>query len=308
MPIPHTTTNFGDLLDPRFQKIFNDRFAKAQLSDMLPLLFSFPPDNGREDMRWSDVGALGDIPQFTGNVNYDSQAQGFDTTATHVEFASGIQVERRLFQYDQYNIMDQRPAGLATAVMRTRQGHGARIFTLGFSVDTFFYNNSENVALFSNSHTTNAAGVSTANGFDNLAVSALSATALSAARIQMVGFRDDRANRMSIVPDEIWIPPDLYEVAYEIVASMGKVDTAENNRNVHEGAYRVVEWNYLADANDWFLVDSSLKQDMVFWIDSVPMEFAFAEDLDTIIAKWRLYMAYSLAQINWRWGLGSQVS
>jgi len=308
MPVPHTTGSFGDLLDPRFQKIFRERFDKAQLNDMLPILFSFPPDNGREDMRWSDVGAFGDIPQFTGQVNYDSQTQGFDTTATHIEFASGMQVERRLFEYDQYNIMDQRPAGLATALVRTRQTHGARLFTLGFSVDTFFYNNSENVALFSNSHTTNAAGVSTANGFDNLATAALSATALSAARIQMVGFRDDRANRISIVPDEIWIPPDLYEIAFEIVASMGKVDTAQNNRNVHEGAYRVVEWNYLADANDWFLLDSSLKQDMVFWIDSIPQEFAFAEDLDTLIAKWRLYTAYSNAWTDWRWGLGSQVS
>ena len=308
MPVPHTRTNFGDLLDPRFQKIFADRFARAQLADMLPQLYSFPPDNGREDMRWSDVGAYGDIPQFTGSVNYQSATQGYDTTATHLEFASGVQVERSLFEYDQYNIMDQRPAGLASAVVRTRQTHGARMFTLGFSVDTFFYNNSENVALFSNSHTTNAAGVSTANGFDNLAVSALSATALSAARIQMVGFRDDVANRIAVVPDEIWIPPDLYEIAYEIVASMGKVDTAENNRNVHEGAYRVVEWNYLSDANDWFLVDSSLKQDMVFWIDSIPVEFAFAEDLDTLIAKWRLYGAWSMAFINWRWGLGSQVS
>jgi hypothetical protein len=306
MAVPHTSGQFGDLLDPRFQRIFHEEYD--QLPDYLPDLFTMPPDNGRSDMRWSQVGAYGDIPAFTGSVTYQSAAQGFDTTATHIEFASGIQVERKLFDDDQYNIMDLRPAGLAESAQRTRQKHGARILNNAFSTDTFFYNNSEGVALCSNSHTTNASGVSTATGFDNLVTTALSATALAAARIQMVGFRDDVGNRISIVPDELWIPPGLYEQAFEIVASMGKVDTANNNRNVHQGAYTVKEWIYLTDTNNWFLCDSGMRRKSVFWVDRVPVEFAFAEDIDTLVAKWRLYERYSNAWINWRWILGASVS
>ncbi len=305
MPIPHVSTNFGDILDPRFQKIFHEQFD--QLPDMLPTIFTMPPDNGRADMRWSQVGAYQDWSQFSGTVGYQSANQGFDTIATHLEFASGIQVERKLFDDDQYNIMDQRPSGLATAASRTRQGHGSRIFNNAFSVDTFFYNNSEAVAMCSDSHTTTSEA-STANGFDNLVITALSATALSTARIQHVGLRDDQANRIMISPDELWIPPDLFEKAYEIVASMGKVDTANNNRNVHEGAYTIHEWNYMSDANNWFLGDSALRKQSLFWIDRVSKEFAFAEDLDTIIAKWRGYMRYSNAHTDWRWTIGAQVS
>ncbi len=306
MPAPHISASFGDLLDPRFQKIFHEQFN--QLSDMLPELFTFERDNGRNDMRWSDVGAAGDWSEFTGTVQYDALTQGFDVIGTHVEFASGMQVERKLFDDDQYNIMDQRPRSLATAAARTRQKHGARIFNNAFSVDTFFYNHSEGVALCSNSHPTNATGVSTAVGFDNLATGALTATALASARIQMVGFRDDRANRVSVMPDEIWHPPDLYEEAFEIVSSMGKVDTANNNRNVHNGVYTLKEWNYLTDTNNWFVADSAMRRQMVFWVDRVPMEFAFAEDLDTLIAKWRGYMRYLNTYTNWRWVLGHQVS
>lgn len=109
MPVPHISTNFGDLLDPRFQRIFNDRFN--QLPDMIPIIFTMPPDNGRADMRWSQTSGYTDWSTFTGTVIYQSASQGFDTTATHVEFASGIQVERKLFDDDQYNIMDQRPPG-----------------------------------------------------------------------------------------------------------------------------------------------------------------------------------------------------
>lgn len=304
--MPALSENFGDVLDPRFQRIFHEEYD--ELPDMLPELFAFPMDNGRNDMRWSGVGAFADWGQFTGSVSYDDLFQGFDTTATHLEFASGFQIERKLFDDDQYNIMDQRPAGLATAAQRTRQKHGARILNNAFSSDTFFYVNSEGVALCSNSHTTNATGVSTSTGFDNLTTSSLSATALSAARIQMVGFRDDRGNRMSVMPDELWIPNDLFETAYEIVASMGKVDTANNNRNVHEGAYTIKEWNYLSDTNNWFLCDSSMRRKFCVWVDRVEKEFAFAEDLDTLIAKWRGYMRYSNAWVDWRWILGGQVS
>lgn len=308
MPVPSISENFGDLLDPRFQEIFDNTMKYEQQRSMLSELFSYPADNGRNDMRWSEVGALGDWNQFTGTVTYDDMAQGYDVTATHLEFASGIQVERKLFDDDQYQIMDQRPAELATAGVRTREKHGARIFNNAFSTDNFFYSHSEGVALCSNSHTTTAAGVSTATGFDNLVTDALSATALTAARIQMVKYRDDRANRINVVPDELLIPPDLFDVAYEIVASMGKVDTAENNRNVHEGAYTIKEWRYLTDTNNWFLMDSTMRRRFLQWVDRIPMEFAFAEDLDTLVAKWRGYTRYSNTWINWRFILGGQVS
>ncbi len=306
MPVPHTKEAFGDLLDIRFQEIFDDNFP--QLNDMLPELFNFPSDNGRIDMRFSQISGYGDVPEFSGSVTYQSAAQGYDTTITPVEFASGIQVERRLFDTDQYSIMNQRPAGLARAAQRTRQKHGARQFNNAFSVDTKFYNNSEAVALCSDSHTTTVQSASTASGFDNLVTTALSATALASARIQMRGFRDAAANRGDVEPDEILFPPDLYEIAFEINASMGKVDTAENNRNVHFGRYTMKEWNYLTDPNNWFLMDTALRGESLKWFDSVAVEFAQAEDLDTLVAKWRLYMVYANGHLDWRWINGGNVS
>lgn len=305
MAVPHTSGQFGDLLDPRFQRIFHEFLP--QITDMLPEIYTFPPDNGRDSMMWSDVGAFADWAQFNGSVTYQSQSQGYDTTATHVEFASGTQVERKLFDDDQFHIMDQRPAGLSTAYTRTRQKDGLRMFNNAFSVDTFFYNNSEGVALCSDSHTTNS-GASTATGFDNQLTDALSATALTSAVIQMKGYRDDVANRMSVTPDELWYPTDLFAEAFEIVESLGKVETANNNRNVHHGKFTLKTSEYMDDANNWFMGDSMLRKQMLFWIDRIPVEFAFAEDLDTIIAKWRGYARYSNAWTNWRWVLGSQVS
>ena len=306
MAVPSISENFADLLDPRFQKIYHEQYR--QLPDMLPKLFNFEKDNGRNNMTWSSVGAFADWGEFTGTVDYDDVSQGYDTTATHVEFASGFQVRRKLFDDDQYNIMDARPRGLATAYQRTRQKHGARIFNNAFSSDTFFYVNSEGVALCSNSHTTNSADTSTGTGFDNLVTAALSATALNAAVIQMRNFRDDRGNRMTVIPNTILIPVDLREEGFEIVKSQGKVDTADNNRNIHFEQFDVVEWEYLTDTNNWFLMDSTNRGQMLHWVDRVSQEFAMAEDLDTLIAKWRGYGRYSNAWTDWRFALGASVT
>lgn len=305
MPVPHSSGAFGDLLDPRFQEIFYNEYE--QLPDMLPNLYSFPPTNGRNNMTWSQVGTLPDFQEFTGTIQYSSQSQGYDTTSTPIEFTNGVQVERKLYDDDQWHIMDQKPQGLADSAFRTRQKHGARILNNAFSVDNYFYNNSEGVALCSNSHTTTS-GASTASGFDNLTTAALTATAVAAARIQMVGFRGDQGERISVMPDELWYPPDLYEVAYEIINAAGKVDTANNNPNVHKGRYTGYEWNYLTDSNNWFMVDSRMKKRMLHWVDRVSIEFAMVEDFDTMVAKWRAYMRYSSAHTNWRFILGAQVS
>jgi len=303
---PHLSVQFGDLLDPRFNRVFNDRLA--QLPDMVGTVFDFPPDNGRADFRYSEVGAYDDWEQFTGSVTYDRAFQGYDVTGTHVEFARGVQVERKLFDDDQYGIMDARPRGLATAYNRTRQSHAARIFNNMAAVDSMFYTHSEGVALVSNSHTTNATGVSTATGFDNLITTAFSSTALVSARNQMVGFRGDRGERISIVPDEIWFSPNLYDKVFEVIASPGKPGIATNDANVHEGAYTPHEWNYIDDNNDWMLADSSMRGENLKWVDRVGVEFAFAEDIDTLIAKWRGYARYSFLYIDWRWILGAVVS
>ena len=304
MPVPHTSTNFPDLLDKRITKVFNDEYD--QLPDLKGEFYNVMTSSHNEE-RWSQVGAMPDINQFTGTIIYGNQNQGYDTTFTHVEFAGGVQIERTLFDDDRFNIMDQRPKALANAANRREQKDAARVFNMAFSVDTFFYNNSEGVALCSNNHTTTS-GASTAVGFDNLTTAALSATSMSANRIAMVNFRGDQAERISIMPSLILIPPDQYETAYEIVSSMGKVDTAQNNANVHYGQYKLIEWNYLTDANNYFLIDGNMMKQFLLWYDRIRLEFGQAEEFDSFIGKWRCYRRYSNGWTNWRWILGAQVS
>lgn len=307
MPVPHTTDHFTDVVDPRFERIFDEEYT--QHPDMIPTLMNMPNHNGRDDMRWSQIGSLADFSEFNGSVNYNAMSQGYDVTATYKEFTNGVQARRTLFDDDQYHILDQRPAALATSAHRTRQKHAARLFTMAFAVDNFFYEHSENVALCSNSHTTTS-GASTASGFDNLTTAALSAVSVAAARIQMHRYRGDVAEVIDVFPNELWIPTELFEIANEITGSSAKLGGQANPGviNVHEGVYTIHEWKHMSDTKDWFMADGVLRKRFVHWIDRISLEFGMIEDFDTLVAKWRAYMRYAWAWIDWRWVLGAQVS
>jgi phage major head subunit gpT-like protein len=304
MPVPMTSGSMADLLDKRVTKIFYDELI--QLPDRVSEFFGMQTSKDSFE-KWSEVGALQDFTQFNGSIVYQSQNQGYDTVVTHLEWVNGFQIQRTLYDDDRHNIWSQKPSALADSYMRTRQGHAARLFNNAFAVDTFFYVNSEAVPLISDSHTTTS-GASTAVGFDNRTTAALSATAVSALRTQMRGFRDDQANRFSVRPNKIVVPIDLIDRLDEIVGSDKQVDTANNNINPQYQRFNAVDWEYLTDTNNWFMIDERYMKKFAVWFDRIPLEFGRAEEFDTFVAKWRAYCRYAYAWFNWRFIAGAQVS
>ena len=306
--MPLVRGNFPDVteLTARFTRIFHETYE--DLPDRIGDFF-FRMSSNRINERFSSVGTYGTIPFFNGTVTYADIAQGYDSVITPLELAGGMQIERRLMDTDQHSVIDSRPKSLASGLNRTEQTECARFLNQAFSVDTRYNVHSEGVALCSNSHTTTS-GASTATGFDNLITGSLNFVNIATMRIQMRGYRGDQAERISIVPDTIIIPPDLYVEGYENVGSPGKPTTANRAENVHFGQYNVVEWEYLTDANNWFMVDSSFMKSPNgnIWIDGVNAEFAFVESFDEIIGKWRVYRCFGHGHYDWRFIGGASVS
>lgn len=313
---PLVRGSFPDLLDARFRRIFTDEYRKPH-ADMIAPLHGMPGATTpmRDTERYSSISGLPRMGQFTGSIDYASVYQGYDTIAAYVEFAQGIQIERTMLEWDQKSIMEARPRALARSAFRRRQFDATRHLRNMFAVDTFFHSGGDAVALCSNSHTTTAAGVSTAAGFDNLATLAFSGANLATLQIQAADFRDEQAEPIEMVLDGIIAPIDLYESVWEVVNSMGQVDTAQNNRNVHYGAYTIIFLRNkvdFTDTNDWAGVDMTLMKELVLWFDQIypggQPEFGFIEDFDTFVGKWRAYMRYTKLITDWRWIVGSQVS
>lgn len=305
MASPMDSGSFGDLLDKRVTKLFYDELK--QLPDRISEFYAM--DTSKDSFeKWSGIGELGDFTEFNGAVNYQTQAQGFDVTAEHRAFVNGYQVTRQMYDDDRHGIWERKSPALANAYMRTRQGHGARVFNFAFSNDTFFYQNTEGVALCSDAHLTNS-GASTAEGFDNLTTSSFSATAVSSLRTQMRGFRGDVANKISVMPDKLVYPIELADRADEIIKSQKDPNSANNAYNPQgNGRWTGTDWEYLNDTNNWFMLDSKNAKQWLVWFDRIPLDFGRAEEFDSFVAKWRAYCRYSYMWLNWRWIAGAEVS
>lgn len=307
MASPITKAGFPDLLDPRMREITYDTFQLQK--DMVGYFYEMA-ESTQDPERGSDITPMGDMSEFTGTISFDGPDQAYDWLSNPREFALGMQIERRVWEYDQFGIIDKMFTRLGNSAHRTRQKHAARVFNNSFSDDTYFYDTTENVALCSNSHTTTRSGVSTATGFDNLSTDGLTPTALGAAITQFRKFKDLAGERINVLPDLLVVPVDLRDRALEIVKTASGLDSAEGTVNVYNSDYnfKVLDWVYLTDVNDWWLCDSRFMKNNLTWFERVPVEFARVEAFDEILAKYRAYMMYTIKRGVWQWVNGSQVS
>lgn len=308
MASPLSVGGFPDVLDPRFDEIMDGEFTAVP--DVVPELYSVStPDQAT--MRVSGLTPMGLIPEFQGLYTYDGPDQGYAVQITNKEFGGGVQVERYLVEFDQFDIIEGRWKLLARSLTQTRQVYALRPFNAGFAVDTAFdYSNDEGVALFSDSHTTPRAGVSTTVGFDNLLTAALSPTSLKAARLQFRKLKDLAGQPIDgWEPDTLIVPVDLKDRAEEILKTTTGLDTAEGNVNVLSGAMSLWSHIRLSDTNNWMIVKKQAMKESLRWYDKVKQESKRQKDFDTEIGKYTVYSLFGCGRdAVWQWGVGASVS
>ena len=297
------------LLDPGIRRIFEVQRAALAAASLIPVLFNVQSSSKHAEYDLG-VGGMGDFQEYEGRIDYDDPEQLWRPSYTHVEYVKAFKVERKLYDDDQYNVINKRPAAFATAAVRTREKHAASVFnnsttagaTAGFDA----------VGLVSNSHPYSP---SNATVQDNYLGLALSYDNLVTARQTMRAFTDDKGELVPINPQLLLVPPELENTANEIVKTMRGPDTQQPETANYLASLTQARgisyavWDYLTDANLWFLIDPVLAKLYLNWFDRVPLEIA----LDPtggyqLEARWRGYMRYSFGWSDWRWILGSEPS
>lgn len=305
MASPSTKAGFPDALQPDFREVTLQKFN--EIEDPVGKMFTIKSSD-RHSETVSAIGPMGDLPKFTGTLSYDGPDQMYDVTAVHVEFAGGVQIQRALYDDDQFDVINDFFGMLGRAGKLTRLKDAYQLLNNAFSIDNEFYNHTEGVGLCSNSHTSTRAGVSTSSGFDNLSTAGLSATALTADVITFRQFADNAGEPIDIEPNEIYAPINLEDQLSEIIKTRFGLDTAEGNVNVHDGRFTVKTSVRLSDTNNYFLCNSSLRKEALYWYDRIPFETGKMESFDQYTAKGRAYMRYSFLYKFWQFILGHEVS
>jgi len=253
----------------------------------------------------SSATDLGDFTEFTGTVAYDETYQGYDKKVEFPEYVKGIKIERKLYDDSKstgYNIINQRPASLGFAAVRTREKRGVAVWNEAFTTAP---SDGDAVCLCSSAHPSPSGGVNQSNAGST----AMSATAVETTRRLMNAFKGQNSEEISVDMDCIACGINLEETAYEIINSKGKVDTANNNVNFHQGKYKLLVYKkFYSNAKDWFGIDYELMKKVLIWWDRVGVEFFQDKDSDTLLAKYAAYMRYNWLWADWRFCLGHNVA
>lgn len=291
------------LLEPGLRRIFFNQIQALAARAVRSILFNVQGSSKAQE-HLLGAGGMSDVPEFKGAIEYDDMEQLYKTTFTHKEWVKGIKIERKLVDDDQYSIINQRPRQLALAYTRTAEKHGASVFNNAFSSS---YLGGDSVALCSASHPYSPGNASVQS---NLSTSALSYDAVIQGRKDMRAVEDDRGELMPVVPDLILHPPELEDTANKIVNTANKPTTGDFEDNfVRRSNMRALSWDYLTDSNNWFMIDSQLMAECLYWFDRVPTEFAADPTGDfNLEARYRGYARWSYGWSDWRWVRGFQVT
>ena len=308
MGSPLTSAGNTRLLDSLLDEVFFMNHG-ADLDENIQTCFNVKTSS----KAWEELFGMGDVPDFSeflGTISYSAVYPGYHTKVTHKEYANGIQVERKLLDDDQYDVIKGRGARLGESARRSKEKEGVKFLTNSFSNVFDFMTSEEGVSLCNDSHTTKAAGVSTSTGFDNSGTTAFSATAVEATRIAGNKFRSDIGERIDMNLDTLILPDALYESGWELIKSAGKVDTADNNRNFHKGRYNLLIYKRLddTDSNNWWMVDYKKMKQCLYWYNRIQTEFNSTTDFDTFIRKYAAYYRCSWGFKDWRWIFGHEVA
>lgn len=288
--------NWPNLLEPGLRKVFADVFNRQE--SMLPILYSMQ-ESSKAVEHDLEMGDIADFEPFQGSIPYDDTGEGYKTDYTHLEYARGIKIERRLVLNDQYSVINRRPQALGLAAYRRRETDGASVFNNSFNSAVV---GGDGLSLCNSAHTSKVGGTNQSN----ISTDAFSPTAVETARQTMTQFKSNRDNVITVKPDMLIVPLQLEEKAFELINSKGKVDTAQNNANFHQGKYKLVVWNnYLTSSTKWWMVDSELMKMFLLWFDREPVQFFKDRDFDTLQAKYAGYAYYSFGWSDWRWIMGA---
>jgi hypothetical protein len=311
MASPLTSSQFVRLLDARLKKVSEDTYK--DLPTMIPTMYNVVSGDSAWD-EFMGIGALPDIPQFKGALEYLPISPGFTTRIEPAEFAGGIMFERKLTDDKKYGVLDDGSRKLTVAGQRTREKYGARLIANSFSSAFDFMTSEEGVSLCSSSHTTKS-GTSTTTGFDNAGSTALSKTSLNATRILMQGFKNDISERIDM--DDSWalvVPQNLADTAYEITKTVSGYEASTTAANLYNtaggGRYEVIVYPRLDDTNtnNWWLVNKTLMKQSLMFIDRIKPELNNTVDFETFVLKSSLYMRFACGFTDWRWVYGHAVA
>jgi len=289
-------TNFGDLLEPIFRKIFDDKFQ--EMPEVFPSIFHVLTSDKMEE-KDSAVTGFGYLVETDENeqITYEDPVLMYSKTYTHKKYTLGFKVSEEMYEDDLYNVMNKKPAKLALSARRTAENHASSVLNNAFSTS---YLGGDGRPLCSYIHPRADGGTAQINA--STTGITLTEANLETADLAMRAQLDDKGMKIMVKGDRLLVPPALDKEARIITESTMRSGTADNDVNVYRGRFQVQSWDYLTSTTAWFLLDGSNHELNWFW--RVRPEFKNDSAFNVGAAVFKVRARWSYGWSDWRgvWG------
>src|SRR5574343_372178 len=260
--------------------------------------FLFDKDSSRqkyeEDVQVTGFG-LAPVKGEGSGIHYDSETQGFVSRYTHVTYALGYIVTWEELEDNLYEVVSKRRAqALAFSMRQTKENIAANVYNNAFTAGT----GGDGVVLCSASHPTSSGLQS------NLLAAAadLSEAAIEDMIIQISAATNDRGLKISLMPQTLVIPYNLWFEANRILQSTLQNWTANNAINVLKSENSlpggIKQSHYFTDSNNWF-IRTNAPRGLIHY-ERNAIKFDQDHDFDTKNAKAAAIERYSFGWTDWR--------
>ena len=235
------------------------------------------------------------------SINYDVESQGAVTRYTHVAYALGYVVTFEELRDDLYEVVSKRRAKqLAFSMRQTKENVAANVFNRAFSSS---FTGGDGVSLINSAHPT------TSGNQSNVLTTAadLSEAAIEDLTIQVMQAQNNKGLRISLMPQSLHVPVQLYYEANRILKSVLQNDTNNNAINVLKATNvfpKGIKMNhYFTSATAWFIRTNAPAGMKHYERDAIM--FDQDNDFDTKNAKAASYERYSFGWSDWRGAFGT---
>ena len=295
--MPSYRSNFGDLLEPGFRQIYDNRYK--EIPQVFPMIFHVE-SSIKQDEKDSAVSGFGYFAETAegAQVNYEDPVQMYSVTYTHKKYTKGFKISEEMYEDDLYRIMNRKPDQLAVASRRTAEYYAASVFNNAFLAA---YAGGDAKPLCSTIHPRSDGGTAQSNASASGIV--LNDTNLDTGNIALESQLDDKGMKIAAEAKILLVPRALKKTASILTESDGRPETADNDINFYRSLnLKVVPWFYLTSTTAWFLIDTSTHLLNWFW----RREPRFEQDnaFDTGMSLFKTSMRFSKGFSDWRgvWG------
>jgi hypothetical protein len=238
-------------------------------------------------------------PEGSGVV-YDNAQETYTARYTNETIALAFAITEEAIEDNLYDRLASRyTKALARSMAQTKQVKGVVPLNSGFGTFT----SGDGVALFSTAHPTIAGTVS-----NTLATAAdLNETSLEQALIDIAAMTDERGLKIAAKGMKMIIPSALQFTAERLMASAGRVGTADNDINAIKSMGMIPQGysvnNYLTDT-DAFFITTDVPNGMKHF-ERTPMTTKMEGDFDTGNVRYKARERYVFGVSDYRGIFGS---